>query len=198
MNNLRAYSKFGVTACTLVFLSACSGLNLGTAGMLQSVDIFKDDIAQMRFALDAPLSVLPKDDGVQFKLDATTAALGERHIAAVLQRGEDILAFPGLKPPANNRTYHLFSISPQDQEKIREFQVWIGNLKANNDNIGGELTMEMDIKFCRVGDVDVSDVRVSVHVALPGQQNLSPLVSNVKLSDISGAAENLPYCMQTQ
>ncbi|MCF6303507.1 MAG: hypothetical protein L3J13_10000 [Devosiaceae bacterium] len=198
LRNLRVFSNIGVMVCALLFLGACSGLNLGTVSKLQSVDVLKDDIAQMRFAIDAPLSVLPQDGGIQFKLDATTTELGERHIVAVLQRGEDILSFPGLKPPANKRTYHLFAVSLQDQEKIRDFQAWIRNLTANNDNVGGELSMQMEMQFCRVGDIDISDMRVSVHVSIPGQQDLSPLLSNIKLSDIGDMSGNLPYCVQTQ
>lgn len=166
--------------------------------MLQSVDIFSDDIAQMRFAIDAPLAVLPRDEGIQFQLDATTTSLGERHIVAILERGDDILAFPGLKPPANNRTYHLFSISAPDREKIREFQAWIKEITAANDNVGGELTMQMEMKFCRVGDIDVSDMRVSVHVSIPGQENLRPLLSDAKFSDIGGSVDTMPFCVQTR
>ncbi len=198
MNNLKAISGFCTLAGMLVLLSACSGLNLGTASMLQNVDVLNDDVARMRFAIDAPLTVLPRDRGMEFQLDATTTSLGERHIRAVLERGDDILAFSGLEPPANNRTYHLFSISPDDQEKIREMQAWIKEITASNDNVGGELTMQMEMKFCRVGEVDISDMRVSVHISIPGQENLRPLLSNVRFADLGGSQETMPYCVQTQ
>lgn len=198
MSGLGFLSKIIGAGLILGALVACSGLNLGTAGLLQSVDVFEDDISGMSFAIDAPHSVLPQDGGMLYKMDATTRELGERHIAAVLVRGDDIRSFSGLKPPASNRTYHLFAFSETDKEKISEFQSWIRNIKDNNEDAGGELTMEMDLQFCRTVNVDVNEVRVTVYVSLPGQTELNPLFSNVKLSEIGGPQSGeLPVCVQT-
>lgn len=198
MNEFIAPLKiFGVGA-SLSILVACSGLNLGTANILRDVDVFTDDISEMAFAIDLPLSILPQDDGMVYKLDATTSELGERHINAVLERGMDTLEFSGLTPPANNRTFHLFSFTEEDKIKLREFQAWIKGIKENTDDAGGKLSITMDSNFCRVAGADVSDARVTVFVSLPGQSALNPLFANAKLSEIGGFdAPDLPVCVQT-
>ncbi len=198
MNKLAMAVKLLAAGASLSVLVACSGLNFGTANMLRDVDVFNDDISEMAFAIDLPLSILPQDDGMIYKMDVTTRELGERHINAVLERGTDILAFSGLTPPKNNRTYHLFSFTEQEKTNLRELQAWIKNIKQSTDDVGGELSMSMDLQFCRVAEADVSDARVTVFVSLPGKPALSPLFSNVKLSEIGGTdAQNLPVCVQT-
>lgn len=190
--------KLFAAGASLSVLVACSGLNLGTANMLRDVDVFNDDISEMAFAIDLPLSILPQDDGMIYKMDATTRELGERHIDAVLERGADILAFSGLTPPTNNRTYHLFSFNEEEKTNLREFQAWIKGVKQSTDDVGGKLSMSMNLQFCRVADANVSDARVTVFVSLPGKSALNPLFSNVKLSEIGGTdAQNLPVCVQT-
>ena len=93
MKSLNFLTLKMAAALSLATLAACTGLNLGTAGMLQSVDVFKDDISEMSFAIDVPLSVLPQDQGMIYKLDATTRQLGERHVVAVLERGGRYFVF---------------------------------------------------------------------------------------------------------
>lgn len=198
MNKIVGLLGFMAAGASLSVLVACSGLNLGTAHMLQDVDVFNDDISEMAFAIDLPLSILPQDDGMIYKMDATTTELGERHIRAILERGNDILAFSGLASPASNRTYHLFSFTEEEKVNLREFQAWIKGIKESTDDAGGQLSMSMDLQFCRVADVDLSDARVTVFVSLPGQSALNPLFSNVKLSELGGPdSSNLPICVQT-
>ncbi len=187
----------------MIGLSACSGLSLGTASKLQRLDVLNDDVAQMTFVLDAPLSILPQDDGIVFKFDATTSQYGERNIHAVLERGGDFDAVQTLDPPGTNRTYHLFALTDEDQAKFREFQSWANELKRIHGSAGGTLTMDFTASFCRVSQTGASRVigrneRVTIYVSLPGETKFEPLLSNVKLSELVGdTSADMPICVQT-
>lgn len=200
---LKLFIAMITTLVLLIGLSACSGLSLGTASKLQRLDVLKEDVAQMTFVLDAPLSILPQDDGIVFKFDATTSQYGERNIHAVLERGGDFDAVQILDPPGNNRTYHLFALTNEDQEKFREFQSWANELKRIQGSAGGTLTMDFTVSFCRVSQTGASQVngrdeRITIYVSLPGEIKFEPLISNVKLSELVGnSSADLPICVQT-
>ena len=203
MGKLKTIARTIVGILFLGALAACSGLSFGTASKLQQLDVLQDDIAQMTFVLDAPLSILPQDDGIVFQFDATTAQYGERVIRAVLERGGDVDAVQALDPPGNNRIYHLFALASQDQEKFREFQAWANELRRIHGSAGGSLTMNFTAKFCRVSRPDNSQAanreeRITIYVSLPGETTFEPLLSNRKLSELAdGSFGELPPCVQT-
>ena len=201
---ITGYDMLAFLSRLLVFLvigpllSACSALNLGTAATLNNLDPLHDDIARMAFALDAPVNLLPMDNGIVFVMDAVTAEHGERHINAVLVRNDNFEAASSLAPPAANRTYHLFAIDQQDQEKIRELQQWARELEQTYGNAGGELNMTVRARFCRVRPTDVRQEKISVYVSVPGSPRLNPLLSNIGLADLAGQEPmQIPLCRQT-
>ena len=197
MTVFQTFSRFKLIALMVLGLSGCTGLNFGTANALQSLDFLNDDIAEMTFAVDAPVQILPQDEGVLFEMDVVTAQNGERHIRAVLVRGDFSEAVSQLKPPLSGRAYHLFAFGETDKEAIGELQAWARELQREQGQVGGELTVKITPSFCRTSSADASDLRVSVLVSLPGKPGLNPLLSNVKLSDLGGAGMlRMPLCQE--
>lgn len=172
----------GVLAIGL--LAACSGLNLGTAAALKNLDPIADDVAGMTIAIDVPRSIRPVDQQTLLVMDATTKGFGERHVRAVLVRNEDFRAAASLSPPATNRTYYLFALDQSDQKAVRELQQWARDLKNRADDVGGELTIRVQSRFCRLGQEDAGQEVVSVYVSAPDSPRLNPLLHNVGISQI--------------
>lgn len=197
MITLGQFSRFKLIALMVVGVSGCTGLNFGTANLLQSLDYLNDNIAEMTFAIDAPLEVLPRQEGVVFEMNARTAQNGDRKVRAVLVRGDFGEGISQLTPPASGRAYHLFAFSQKDKQAIRQLQAWARELQRQQGQVGGELTVKITPGFCRATTADTSDLRVSVFVSLPGKPGLSPLLSNVRLSDIGDTnVARMPLCQE--
>lgn len=189
------FKKIVVGALAIVLLAGCSGLNLGTAVALRNLDPIADDIASMTFAIDLPLSLRPVERQTLLVMDATTRGYGERHIRAVLVRNEDFSAAASLSPPAANRTYYLFALDQEDQEAVREFQQWARDLKDSVGDVGGELTINVQSRFCRVGPGNTGQETVSVYVSAPDSPRLNPLLNNVSISQIGKrGSDSIPPC----
>src|SRR5690606_38265417 len=114
-----------------LLLSACSSLNLGTAAQLRSLDYLKDDIADVVLAFDVPVALEPIPSASLFRFDIVAPGHGERHLAAVLVRGDATAAAGTSPPPAEGRTYYLFAFSEVDKQALREAQAWASGLAPN-------------------------------------------------------------------
>ncbi len=161
------------------------------------LDYLRDDVAEMTLVIDAPLAILPEDDGVVFNLNAIVSDAGERQVRAVLVRGTRLEAVSDLPAPANNRIYHLFAFSEADKALVRDFQQWALDLESVRPDLGARLQVGLEPKFCKTIPGALGDVRISVYVSLPGRGRLSPLLSGVGLSDLGIDLARIPNCVQT-
>lgn len=177
----------------LVSLAACSSLNLGTADRLRSLDYLNDDIASLVLAFDAPATLEPIPDASLFRFDIVAPGRGERHLAAVLTRGDATAAAGTLPPPAAGRSYYLFAFSEADKQALREAQAWARGLAGDPP----QPRVALEPRFCStVRDADPRETRVSVLVALPGSGAMEPLVDAARVADLLAGtgSSSLPPC----
>lgn len=179
----------------LVALAACSSLNLGTAAKLRALDYLNDDIASLSLALDVPLSLEPVPEASLLRFDLSVPGHGERHVSAVLVRGDASAAAGALPPPQSGRTYYLFAFSEVDQAALREAQAWARGLAASGV-APARPTVAISPRLCANAPGDPREQRISVLVALPGSGAMAPLLDDARVADllVGTGSSSLPPC----
>jgi len=196
MKKSKILLSYILASLIMLVLAACSSLSIGTALKLQKLDVINDNVAQMVFAIETPDTIRPIVGKSGFLIDATTKELGGRNIEAILVNVEDFSKISSLPPLKKNRRYHLLEISEKGQTEIVDFQNWVKELKKQHAKLGGELSIGVKTEFCSEGATDISKERVSVFISLPDEAELSPLITNMKISEISKGKQKLeiPPC----
>lgn len=177
----------------LLAVAGCASFNLGTAAQVRSLDYLHDDLASVVLAFDAPVTVEPIPDASLFRFDIVAPGRGERHLAAVLARGDATVAAGSLPPPAAGRTYYLFAFSPADQQALREAQAWARGLAGEPPRP----RVALEPRFCTTERyADPRETRISVLVALPGTGAVAPLIDDVRVADLLAGtgSSSLPAC----
>lgn len=186
-----------IALSTMIGISGCTSLHLGTALKLRALDFFDDDVAELLVAFEVPDNVQPISEASHIQFDVTTAELGERHVTAELVPAVDASAAANLTPPLQGRRYHLLAFADDDKAAIREAQQWVRELKAAHSGpLGGRVDIAVRPRFCSMGGADPTGLRFSVLIALTGEDRLEPLIVNESLSRILDEAgvERLPDC----
>lgn len=176
----------------LILLAGCASFNLGTATQVRSLDYLADDIGSVVLAFDVPVTLEPVPDASLFRFDIVAPGSGERHLAAVLVRGDGSMAAGSLPPPKEGRTYYLFAFSEADKLALREAQSWARSLPGD---VRPRVALEP--RFCTTAPAaDPAETRVSVLVALPGSGSMAPLIDDARVADLLAGtgSSRLPAC----
>lgn len=190
-----AFVRLIVLVAATAALVACTSLSPVTALRLRNLDYFSDDLASLVFALDLPAHIRPQSDGSRVTFDVTTVADGERHIDAILVRADSDAVAGKLPQPGNGRLFYVFRFSDDDRSALREAQAWMRELKARGTPAGGQVSIGVKPRFCKTAPVNSDEDRITVHIALPGDDQLNPLLQNARLGEIAdGNPANMPDC----
>jgi len=176
----------------IVLLAGCASFNLGGAAQMRGLDYLRDDIASVVLAFDVPVTIEPIPDASLFRFDIVAPG-GERHLAAVLVRGDATAAAGSLPPPAEGRTYYLFAFAEADQQALREAQAWARSLAGAPP----QPRIALEPRFCTTERyADPRDTHISVLVALPGAGAMTPLIDDARVADLLAGtgSSSLPAC----
>jgi hypothetical protein len=188
------FGQIAAVIATALLLAACTTLEFGTAAKLQALDPLNDDIAGLVFALDLPAGIEPIPDQSGFAFDVTTPGKGERHVKAMLTLTDGDTVDSALPPPRSGRTYYLVGFSDADKATLRAAQLWARGIKAAGT--APQVAVSVTPHFCVNAGVDPMKANFSVLVALPGANNLEPLISGENFTTLlqQTGAPALPAC----
>lgn len=149
----------------MVLVAACSTLGVPTQPA-RAIDPLRDDLSNMIVAFDLPRGLGPAK-GSLLTFDVANGGPAE-HLRLILEQA-DIDEFPpSLPPPAADRAYYLFALTPADRAMLRTGQ----ESALQRGAPGTSATLAVIPKLCTAGPVDTLTATVSVFAVLPGKPPL--------------------------
>ena len=185
-----------IAAAAASLVAGCSSLGPVSPGAgPRGLDYLNDDLGSMALAFDVPVTLEPAPAGSTLSFAVSVPGAGERRVSAVLVRGDagDVMAT--LPPPADERTYYVFALSPEDAGKLREAQGW-ARARAMEGTAPSTPVISIAPRFCQTARVDAARTMVSVRLVLPQRGLATALIESQSVATLLAAegGGTLPDC----
>lgn len=160
--------------CMVVAIAACSTLGVPSQPA-RAIDPLRDDLSSVIVAFDLPRGLGPAK-GSLLTFDVANGGSAE-HLRLMLEQA-DVDELPTtLPPPAADRAYYLFALTPGDRAMLRAGQ----DSALQRGAPSTSATLAVIPKLCTAGPVDATTATVSVFAVLPGKPPL-PFLNRQVLS----------------